>query len=170
MNWRGLLTLVRAAGTPEGCRESTRLSYDQHLRRALKGRGPKDEPPHRVALYGALASWYKVRRLPVREVLLWGELAPFLLLAEAEAREALVEYTVYLEDREGWWGNSGKARVSWLSDLMNRALRTAAPGEESPISLAFVGFTNQAAWCDLLAQDVKERLEVGAQMLGQASV
>ena len=95
------LKAFRAFGTPDGCRESTRLSYMQHLRGARQGKGPKDEPLHHVALYGALGSWYKVRGLPVHEVSVWGELAPFLLLPDSIACEALAEYTVYLEDREG---------------------------------------------------------------------
>lgn len=169
MNWRGLLKLIRTAGTPEGCRESTRLSYDQHLRAALKGRGPRGEPPHHVALYGALATWYKVRRLPVREASLWGELAPFLLLAKTEAREAIAEYTVYLEDREGRWGGLGRANVNRLAELLNRGLRSAEPAENSPISLAIVvGLMNHVAWCDLLAPDVRDSLKAEALKLGQA--
>jgi len=153
--WR----LMRTSGTPEGCRQSTRLSYDQHLRGALKGRGLKGEPPHHVALYGALASWYKVRGLRISEVSIWGELAPFLLVPEDTAREALVEYTLYLEDREGWWeqGSAG-TRVTWLRDVINGALRTAPAAGESPTSMAFLGAMNRVAWYDLLDPDVREPL------------
>ncbi len=44
-----LQRLMQTAGTPEESRESAlRGSYDVHLRGALEGRGPKDEPPHHV--------------------------------------------------------------------------------------------------------------------------
>jgi hypothetical protein len=163
------LRAIRTAGTPEGSRESTRFSYDKHLRGALKGRGVKDEPPHHVALYGALGSWYKVRGMRIPEVLIWGELAPFLLLPEGVAREALAEYTLYLEEREGWWeGGSVGTRVTWLRDLINAALRTAPTGTESLRSLAFLGVMNQAAWYDLLAPDVRESLDVEVRKVRQS--
>jgi hypothetical protein len=154
------LKLIRTRGTPEGARESTRLSYDQHLRGALKGRGPKDEPPHHAALYGVLASWYKVRGLRVPEVSIWGEVAPFLLVPEAMAREAIAEYTLYLEEREGWWGAGSVAtRVTWLAGLINSALRTWPSGNESPGSLALLGAMNGVAWYDLLDPDVRAPLD-----------
>lgn len=162
------LKLARTAGTPEGCRESTRLSYDQHLRAAFKGRGPKDDLPHHDALYGALASWYKIRGMPVREALLWGELAPFLLVPEAVAREAIAEYTLYLEEREGWWGRDpAGTRVTWLADLINHALRTAPNGSESLGRMALLGVMNRAAWHDLLAPDVREPLDAEVRKLYQ---
>lgn len=160
MNWRGFLKLIRTAGTPEGCRQSTRLSYDQHLGGALKGKGLKDEPPHHVALYGTLGSWYKVRGVPVREVLLWGELAPFLLVPEAIAREAIAEYTVYLE-------TPAEAKTDWLANLINSGLRAAPAGVESPRPFALVGFMNQVAWCDLLDPDIRRVFDVEAQKLAE---
>jgi hypothetical protein len=152
-----LLRMMRTAGTPEGSRERCRLSYDKHLRLALKGAGVKGDPPHHTALYGALASWYKVRGVDVPEVSIWGELAPFLLITpEGTAREALAEYSLYLEEREGWWGQvSVGTRATWLRELINGALRTAP----SPNSMAVAGLMNQVAWCDLLDLDVREPLD-----------
>jgi hypothetical protein len=113
-----------------------------------------------VALYGALASWYKVRGLGISEVSIWGELAPFLLVPEDMAREALAEYTLYLEEREGWWkqGSAG-TRVAWLRDVINAALRTAPSGSGSPTSLAWLGVMNRVGWYDLLDPDVRAPLD-----------
>jgi hypothetical protein len=154
------LRLFRTAGTPEGCRESTRLSYDQHLEGAFKGKAQPGDRADHAALYGALASWYKVRGMPVREVLLWGELAPFLMIPESIAREAIAEYTVYLE-------TPAEAKRDWLADLINNGLRAASAGAESPRSMALVGFMNQVAWCRLLGTDVRETFDAEAQKLAE---
>jgi hypothetical protein len=155
-----LLRLIRKAGTPEGCRESTRLSYDQHLTGALKGNGASGDAPHHTALYGALASWYNVRGVPIREAMIWGELAPFLLVPEAEAREAIAEYTVYLE-------TPAQANVAWLAGLVNDALRPVPVSKESPRSMAFFGAMYGAAWYKLLASDVKETVDAEVRSLMQ---
>jgi hypothetical protein len=154
------LKLLRVAGSPEGCRESTRLSYDQHLQGALKGKAQTGDRPGHVALYGALASWYKVRGTAVREVLLWGELAPFLLIPEASAREAIAEYTVYLE-------TPAEARRDWLATLINDGLRAAPATVESPRSMALFGFMNKVAWCRLLDADVKDALHQEEQKFAE---
>jgi len=98
--------------------------------------------------------------MPVREVLLWGELAPFLLVPEAIAREAIAEYTVYLE-------TPGEAKTGWLATLINSALRGAPAGVESPRSMALVGFMNQVAWCALLDPDNRKVLDAEAQKLAE---
>jgi hypothetical protein len=159
------LKALRVFGTPEGCRESTRLSYIKHLRGARQGKGPKDELHHHVALYGALGSWYTVRGLRVHEASLWGELAPFLLLPDSMACEALAEYSVYLEDREGRYLGSGQAKVAWLADLISGALRVAPIADESPRTMALVGVLNRVAWYDLLAPDVRRALDAEASRL-----
>jgi hypothetical protein len=58
--------------------------------------------------------------------------------------------------------------VSRLGLLLNRGLRSTETGEKSAVSLAVVGFMNDVAWCDLLAPEVKERLNGEALKLGQA--
>ena len=157
------LKLIRLSGTPEGCRESTRISYDQHLRGALKSKRKTEDIPHHTALYGALASWYKIRRQPIREVVLWAELAPFLLLPQKEAREAIAEYTLYLEDVvEHRYANETGIKIEWLSQLINGVLRAAPAGEASLHSMATVGIMNGAAWYHLLDADVKAQLEAEA--------
>lgn len=155
----GLLRLLKAFrtfGTPEGCRESTRLSYEKHLRGALQGKGPTGEPPNNVALYGALGSWYSVRRQRIHEVSLVAELTPFLLLPDSEKCEALAEYTVYLEDREGRYKGSGQAKSSWLSYVVNGALRASPYAGDSPRAMAWLGALNRVAWYELLEPDVKK--------------
>jgi hypothetical protein len=163
------LKLSKLSGTPEGCRESTRISYDQHLRGALKRKRKAEDIPHHIALYGALASWYKIRRQPIREVVLWAELAPFLLLPEKEAREAIAEYTLYLEDFvEHRYASETGIKIEWLSQLINSALRAAPSGEASLRSMATVGIMNGAAWYHLLDTDVKTQLEAEANKFVQA--
>lgn len=150
------LRLFRTAGTPEGCRESTRLSYDQHFQAASNAKAQHDDRPGHVALYGALASWYKVRGAAVREAWLWAELAPFLVVPEAVAREAIAEYTVYLE-------TPTEAKRDWLGGIINDGLRGAPSRAESPRSMALFGFMNQVAWCRLLDADIRETLSQEAE-------
>jgi hypothetical protein len=99
--------------------------------------------------------------MPVPEVLLWGELAPFLLAPEETNREAIAEYTVYLE-------TPGEANVGWLAKLINSSLRAAPVGVESPRSFALVGFMNQVAWCDLLDPDIRKVFDVEAQKVAES--
>jgi hypothetical protein len=106
-----------------------------------------------------------VRGLRVHEASLWGELAPFLLLPDSMACEALAEYSVYLEDREGRYQGSGQAKVAWLADLINGALRVAPTVDESPRTMALVGVLNRVAWYDLLAPDVRQALDTEASRL-----
>jgi len=86
------------------------------------------------------------------EVALWGELAPFLMMKEKEAVEALAEYAVFQEYPK-------EARVVWLKRLINAALRS--PGDTA--ALATVGFINQVSWCALLEPDTKKAIEDTAQ-------
>jgi len=160
VTWLKWLRLIGTAGTPEGCRESTRFSYDQHLRGALKGKGAGTDPPHHTALYGALGSWYKVRGISTHEVVLWGELAPFLSLPETETREAIAEYTVYME-------TPGEANTVWLANIINRALSPSAVNEPTR-SLAVVGVMYRAAWCDLLRPDIKASLDAEVDKVRRA--
>jgi hypothetical protein len=116
----------------------------------------------------------------------WGELIPFLLLPDSVAREALAEYTLYLEEREGWWApESAGTKLTWLADLINGALRGARSGAEPARSTPFwstmnqvlkeggagpegsqalrllglLGAANRVAWYDLLRPDVREPLD-----------
>ncbi len=148
MCWLKLLLNINNA---EGCREAMRLSYQKHLRQARQGMVPSDDPPHYVGLYGALASRYKTRGIPVMEVVIWAELVPFILMRETDAVEALAEYVVYQE-------RAGDAKVSWLRKLINDVLRMAPTSAESPRSMAPMGIINHVAWCDILDPDVKSAL------------
>lgn len=50
------------------------------------------------------------------EYMVWGELTPFLLLSDQEAREALAEYTLYLEDtvEHRYQADTG-VKTDWLA-------------------------------------------------------
>ena len=135
-------------GVPDACRETMRKSYEKHVRLAHEGKLPSTNPPHNLGLYGALGTRYIARGTPVVEVALWGELAPFLIMKEEQAVEALAEYVVFQEHPKD-------ARVVWLKMVINAALRS--PGETA--DLATMGFINQVSWCALLDPDTRKTIE-----------
>jgi len=168
MSWFGWLKLIRLSGTPEGCRESTRLSYDKHLRLILKGKKKTDDSPHHTALYGALATWYAIRQQPVIEHILWGELTPFLLLPEKEAKEAIAEYTLYLEDTvEHRYKSDAGVKIDWLAHLINDSLRTVFSGD-SPYRYPAAMSANYVGWHYLLANDVKAQVDAELEKIRQS--
>jgi hypothetical protein len=159
--------MLRIAGTPEGCRESTRLSYDKHMRLALKGKKKTDDSPHHTALYGALGTWYKIRQRPIVEHMVWGELIPFLLLPEKEAKEALSEYTLYLEDIvEHRYQSDTGVKIDWLAHLINDSLR-AVFSEDSPYRFGAAMSANYVGWHYLLAEDVKAQVDAELEKIRQ---
>lgn len=144
----GILTKV--FGGADGIREAMRDSYEKHARLAREGRIPSTDPPHSIGLYGALGSRYQAHRKSVAEVVLWGELAPFLLMEETEAVEALAEYVVYKE-------MPNKARVEWLKQVMNASIESCQ--DDSRKVMAAGGLLNRVAWCSLLEPRVFETIE-----------
>jgi hypothetical protein len=72
--------------------------------------------------------------------------------------EALAEYTVYLECREGHY-DFNEAKLSWLAYEVNGALRSAPSTDDSLASLAWIAVLNQVAWCSLLEPDVRSSLD-----------
>jgi tetratricopeptide (TPR) repeat protein len=137
-------------GGADGIREAMRDSYEKHVRLAKEGKIPSTDPPHSVGLYGALCSRYRARGKPVVEVVLWGELAPFLLMKEDEAVEALAEYVVYKE-------MPNKARIAWLKELINSSIESCK--DNSRKVTAAIGLLNQVTWCSLLEPKVIEAIE-----------
>ena len=129
-----------------------RKSYEKHVRLAREGKSPSTSPPRTLGLYGALGTRYIARGTPVVEVALWGELAPFLIMKEKQAIEALAEYLVFQEHPK-------EAKVAWLRRVINAALRS--PGETA--DLATMGFINQVSWCALLDPDTRKTIEETAQ-------
>jgi hypothetical protein len=94
----GLLDMLKNLNNAEGIRESMRVSYDKHLRKAHSGAiGAPDTTPAHCALYGALGTRYMSRGRLAAEPMVWAELAPFLALHDSDAREILAEYVVYCE-------------------------------------------------------------------------
>jgi hypothetical protein len=133
--------LTKLFGGADGIREAMRDSYERHVRLAKEGRIPTTDQPHSIGLYGALASRYRARRKSVVEVVLWGELAPFLSMKETEAVEALAEYVVYKE-------MPTKARTAWLAERVNSTIQSCK--DNSRKAMAAAGVVNQVAWCPLL--------------------
>ena len=83
MSWPKFL---RNIGNVESARESIRLPYKKHFEGAAKTIPAIDR--HAIALYGALATRYRLMGKPVGEVQIWSELVPFLGMAEATGVEA----------------------------------------------------------------------------------
>lgn len=146
-------------GGTEGCREAMRESYEKHVREARR-EGIKGSSPHEVGLYGALGTRYIVRGTPVAEVILRGEIAPFLVMKEAEAVEALAEYVVFQERPKD-------ARVAWLKKAINSSLRSCR--ETSRTAMAAAGLINQVAWCALLEPDTLKVVEDAVEKIQQGS-
>jgi hypothetical protein len=148
----GWLKLFLNVNNAEGCREAMFLSYKKHLKPSNRTEGLKGSMPlHHVALYGALGSRYKRRRITITELDILAELVPFLLMSEREAPEALAEYVVYQE-------RPREARTFWLKKLINDSLRRVEFSEESVRTMAIMAVKNSVAWCDLINHDVKKIL------------
>ena len=142
--------LTKFFGGADGIREAMRDSYEKHARSAREGRIPSTDPPHSVGLYGALGSRYRARGRAVAEVVLWGELAPFLSMKETEAVEALAEYVVYKE-------MPNKARVEWLKQVINASIESCK--DDSWKVMTGGGLLNRVAWCSLLEPRAIEAIE-----------
>lgn len=145
-------------GGADGCREAMRESYDKHVRVARQ-EGTEASSPHVAGLYGTLGTRYIARGMPVTEVILWGELAPFLVMKEAEAVEALAEYVVFQERPKD-------ARVTWLKEALNSALRSCR--DTSRTAMAVAGLINQVAWCALLEPHTMKAIEDAVEKLRQS--
>ncbi len=106
--------------------------------------------PHSFGLYGALGCAYEAQGWrAVKMEVLWGELAPFLTMKEAEAIDAIAEYVIL----RAW---PSEARREQMSSLINNALRA---NYDSPlIGLAVVGIVNRVYWCRLLDPSVRQEI------------
>ena len=117
-------------GGADGIRETMRESYEKH--RQAAPRGEDTFPPHEFGLFGALGTRYMSRRESPAEMVVWAELAPFLLMDEAEAVEVLAEYAVYRE-------SVNDSRFDWLSDRINAAFERLPSALEHHQMLAGAG-------------------------------
>jgi len=148
----GWLKLFLNVNNAEGCREAMFFSYKKHLKPSNRTEDLKGSMPlHHVALYGALGSRYRRRRITITELDIWAELVPFLLMSEREAPEALAEYVVYQE-------RPREARTFWLKVLINDSLRKIESFEESMKIMVAMTMKNNVTWCNLINSDVKEIL------------
>jgi hypothetical protein len=135
----------------DGARWAMRMSYRKHVDLAKSG-SIKCDDPHSAGLFGALGTRYKLLgRVPngaVSEVVLWGELAPFLAMPQEEAVEALAEYVVAQEKPR-------QARLAWLKSVVNRA---AMGISDQHLLLAEGGLRNNAFWSSLLDENTHKEL------------
>lgn len=150
----GFFKMLLNLNTAEGIRESMRMSYRKHVKRARQGMGPSDgTTPHEFGLFSALYSRYVTARIQKDATEIWTELSPFLLMTETEGLEALCEYIVYQE-------RPSEAKTSWLKYAVNEALRKPATSEESPRHVASKAMVCDVCWFfELLDDDVRMALE-----------
>jgi len=154
----GLLQTLHSFFHRTGPREQVRRSYAEHCVRSSL---PIGTPPHRAGLHGALRDSHVQRGQPVRELYLWAELTPFLLMSEETACKALAEYIVYQDVPQS-------AQVSWLAQVINAALRLPALSKDSPRVMASLAMIKNVAWCDLLETDVRRTIEAEAEHVRDA--
>lgn len=153
--WGRLKSLLTFGGA-DSIRRAMRNSYAKHRTMAETGQAPISEAPHHLGLFGALGTRYKARGLLPRQglpdVVLWPELSPFLLMPEAQAVEALAEYVVWQECRD-------EAKVEWLQQAINRALRQSPDDNlRSFREIAADALLTGVAWRELLERDVDDQL------------
>ena len=142
--------MLKNLNNAEGIRESMRMSYDKHLKKAQSGAmSAPDTTPGQFALYGALATRYQTAGTSPPEPILWAELAPFLALCDSDARESLAEYVAYCE-------KPGEARVDALRTKVNEGLRRANKEQRM---MAFMGLQQPVAWARLLDEEVRASLD-----------
>ena len=146
MSW---LKFLQNIGNAESTRESIRQSYKKHFELAALARHGSD--CHSVALYGALATRYRLMKRPVVEVEIWAELAPFLGMLPGRGVEALAEYIVYQE-------RPGEARTSWLKEEINNALMLRGPH----LQFAVFALGNRVLWTNWLNAGTKRNIINGA--------
>jgi hypothetical protein len=149
----GFLKRAAKGFTADGCREAMLDSYAKHVKLALKGGiDVEASSPHFAGLYGALASRYRAWGERTDEGTVWLELAPFLLMDAAVAPKALAEYVLYKERPKA-------AKVAWLREQINGAIRNTAPSPDSLASGLARAALLQPAWLELLDGDVMEAIE-----------
>lgn len=148
-------------GGVDGWREAMRESYEKHLRLARAGKIPATDGPHAAALYGALGSRYRAEGIDLSEILVWADLAPFLMMRDSDGIEALTEYVVFRE-------RPNEARTSWLRDMVNTALRTPLPPDHTYRKMAALGMMNRVHWVSLLDSDTGIPLIAAAQKMAAA--
>ncbi|GJM17091.1 MAG: hypothetical protein DHS20C13_24180 [Thermodesulfobacteriota bacterium] len=155
----GLFNFLKNINKLEGARIIARRDYDAYLKKALRGEFPNDDPPHFMALYGALGNFKQRNKLPIVEANMWIELTPFLAMSENDSIEALVEYIVYL-DRHRF--PDEYPNIKPLSSLINTSLANVS-GEIR--DMAILGVLNHVGWCELLDNDLLEQLSSEANRL-----
>ena len=101
--------------------------------------------------------------------MIWGELTPFLMLPESQAKEALAEYTLYLEDTvEHRYQTDTGVKTDWLAHLINVSFRTIFSGD-GPYKYGAAMSANYVGWHYLLDADVKAMIDAELVKISQKS-
>jgi len=130
----GLFSFLRRLGSADGTRNAMRRSYGKHRRELDQRQLPPGTSLHDAALYGALASRYKVSGAnPEKlEPFIWFELVPFRCLDEGIAPDVLAEYVVWKEKETHY-----EARTLWLSEQLEAGVKQAFAEDPEMIRQAY---------------------------------
>ena len=148
----GFLKAFLNLNNAEGVREAMRMAYKTQRRQAERGKIPADFGPHITGLLRAMGQRLTVNSIPVTPVVLWHEVAPFILIGDEEvAVEALAEYCVYVE-------RTVDTKVAGLRETLNLWLRRSLPDSEH-MKLITNPIATNCRWWGLLERDVIELIE-----------
>ena len=146
----GFFSSLKKLNSADGTREAMRRSYAKHSRELSKHRLPSGTSLHDAALYGALASRYKVSGSDPNELepFIWAELVPIRWLPESIAPDVLAEYVVWKEEE-----TRDEARKEWLAEQLRAGVRAASEIHPDMVQQAYaMGPEGQysSPWTDLV--------------------
>lgn len=123
--------------------------YDRCYKLAEGG----EQPQHSTAIVNSFAHRFEQIGRPFDRIEQWLEAAPFVGMAEEQAKEALGEYMVFLEMPK-------KCRTDWLKEQINNSLRNDYQTETIADAFTFLQsnlfqYKDKIPWVDLLDEDVK---------------
>ena len=148
----GFLKAFLNLNNAEGIREAMRMAYKTQRRQAERGKIPADFGPHIAGLLNAMGQRLTVNSIPVTPVVLWHEVAPFIVIGDEEvAVEALAEYCVYVE-------RTVDTKVAGLRETLNLWLRRSLRDSEQ-MQLITNPIATNCRWWGLLERDVIELIE-----------
>ena len=131
----------KLVGNADGIREQVLESFDAGVTQYRKIRSAE---PRGFGLFNAVYRRYELKRWPLDEERMKGEIAPFLHMYGANAVMGLAEYMV-------WQEKPSEAREQWLRKLINDAAMSLKPGDL--IDLGALAASGNLAWARLLDRE-----------------